>query len=132
MALAITANGPVEVSFSGTISITDPTGIESPLIKIIPVLVENMSAVDFGQAQIGITPSPVALPIIPTQLFYARNLDTKATLTVTWTPVGASSAEILVVQPGGILFFFNPASGITALSVVASADPITVDYVLAG
>jgi len=132
MALAITATGVLEVSFGGTVSIIDPTGIESPLMKVIPVLVANMSAVDFGQGQIGTTLSPVTLPAHRTQLFYAKNLSSSATLTITWTPSGAVSAEIMVIQPGGILFFFNPASGITALSIVASAANTTVDYVLAG
>jgi hypothetical protein len=38
----------------------------------------------------------------------------------------------MIIQPGGMLFFFNPANGITALTVQASVANLPVDYVLAG
>jgi len=132
MALTITASGPIQVNFNGQVSLTDPTNVQAPLIKIIPTLVANMNASDFGQTVLGTTPTVVTLPANPTQLLYARNLSPTATITFTWTPVGSTSAEIMILQPGGVLFFFNPANGITALTVTASAANIPVDYVLAG
>jgi hypothetical protein len=137
MALSITLNGPMQVGFGGglgggSISFTDSSGIQAPLSKIIPVLTANMTASQFGQATIGTTLSPVTLPISPTQLLYAKNESPTNTLTLTWTPVGAVSAEIMVIQPSGFMLFFNPTGGITALSVIASGAGTVVDYVLAG
>jgi hypothetical protein len=112
--------------------LNDSSGIQAPLSKIIPVLIASMSASTFGQAALGVVSAPVSLPANPTQLLYARNLSTVNTITFTWTPVGKISADILVLQPGGLLFFFSPGGGISALSVVASAANTSVDYLLAG
>jgi hypothetical protein len=132
MSFTVTLAGPTQASLNGLFTFIDTTNIQAPLSKVIPTLVANLSAAIFGEGAIGTSSTPVTLPINPTQLFYARNLSLSATITITWTPVGASSAEILVIQPGGMLFFFNPGSGISALSVVASAAGTIVDYILAG
>lgn len=132
MALTFTASGPIQVNFNGTVSLIDPSGLQSPLSKIIPTLVANMNASTFGETTLSTTPLVVTLPANPTQLLYAKNLSLTNTITFTWTPVGAVSAEIMVVQPGGVLFFFNPVNGITALTVVASGVNTLIDYVLAG
>jgi len=133
MALTISATGgPIQVNFNGVVSLTDPTNIQAPMEKIIPTLVANMSASTFGQALLTTGANPVTLPASPTQLLYAKNLSTTATITFTWTPVGSASAQIMILQPGGILFFFNPSNGITALTVAASVANTPIDYVLAG
>lgn len=133
MALVITEAGPVQISFSGgVISFTDPASAQAPINKLIPVLTANMNACTFGQASLAASLTPVTLPASPTQLLYAKHLGVAGTITFTWTPVGSGSAQIMVIQPGGLLFFFNPANGITALSVQASLANTPVDYVLAG
>jgi hypothetical protein len=131
-ALVISTNGAVEVNFNGNVILVDPAGVQAPLSKIIPPLVANMSASTFGQALLSTTVIVVTLPASPTQLLYAKHLGLTGTITFTWTPVGSASVQIMVIQPGGMLFFFNPTNGITALSVQASVANVPVDYVLAG
>lgn len=133
MALVISETGPVQVSFtSGVISFADPANSQAPIYKAIPALVANLNACTFGQATLSASLTPVTLPASPTQLLYAKHLGASGTITFTWTPVGSSSAQIMVIQPGGLIFFFNPTGGITALSVQASVANTPVDYVLAG
>lgn len=132
MALSISTNGPIQVNLAGNFTFTDLTNVQAPLSKIIPQLLANMTASSFGQATIGTTLIPVTLPITPTQLAYARNLSQSNTLTISWTPLGGVSAVITTLQPNGIIFFFNPSSGISALSVVSNAAGTLIDYVLAG
>jgi hypothetical protein len=130
--LAISTNGPANVSFSGGIAIQDASGVQFPLSKIIPLLTASMSASTFGQASLGTSPAVVTLPANPTQLLYAKNLSTTNSITFTWTPAGVVSVEVLVLQPGGVIFFFSPSGGISALTVVANAAGTPVDYLLAG
>ena len=133
MSLVISETGPVQISFSsGVISFADPANTQAPIYKAIPVLTENMNACTFGQALLATGATPVTLPASPTQLLYAKHLGASGTITFTWTPAGSGSAQIMILQPGGMLFFFNPANGITALTVQASVANLPVDYVLAG
>jgi hypothetical protein len=133
MSIVITETGAVQVNFSsGVISFTDPVSAQAPIFKAIPPVTANMTACTFGQASLTTSLTPVTLPISPTQLLYGKHLGVSGTITFTWTPVGAVSVEIMVIQPGGVIFFFNPANGITALSVQASVANTPIDYVLAG
>jgi hypothetical protein len=133
MALSITLAGTTQVSLSNaSFNFSDITGIQQPIQKLIPSLFQNMGNVVFGEATIGTTSVSVTLPASPTQLLYAKNLSASQTITITWTPQGATSAEVAVLQPNAMIFFFNPGAGITALSVVASAAGAVIDYVLAG
>jgi hypothetical protein len=133
MSVVITETGAVQVDLSGAvISFVDPANTQAPIYKQIPALVTNMNAATFGQALLPASLLAVTLPASPTQLLYAKHMGISGTITFTWTPVGSGSAQIMVLQPGGMLFFFNPANGITALSVQASIANIPVDYVLAG
>jgi hypothetical protein len=133
MSLVITETGAVQVDLSdAVISFVDPANTQAPIYKRIPQITANMNACTFGQASLPTGVTPVALPASPTQLLYAKHLGTTGTLTFTWTPVGSGSAQIMIIQPGGMLFFFNPANGITALTVQASVANLPVDYVLAG
>jgi len=132
MGLTINTTGAVNVELTGSFTFVDPTGYQSNLTKIIPELIASLSASQFGQAAVGTSPTPITTPATPCQLFYLKNLSASFTLTVTWTPVGQSSAVVQVVQPGGIIFFFNPGNGISALSVQATGGVANVDYVMAG
>jgi hypothetical protein len=133
MSVVITETGAVQVDLSNAvISFVDPANTQAPIYKRIPELITNMNAATFGQASLAASLTPVTLPASPTQLLYAKHLGVAGTITFTWTPVGSGSVQIMVIQPGGMLFFYNPANGITALSVQASLPNTPVDYVLAG
>jgi hypothetical protein len=133
MSLVITETGAVQVDLSNAvISFVDPANTQAPIYKRIPELVTNMNAATFGQALLATGSTPVTLPASPTQLLYAKHLGVSGTITFTWTPVGSGPVQVMVIQPGGMLFFFNPANGITALTVQASVANLPVDYVLAG
>lgn len=133
MSVVITETGAVQVNFaSGIVSFVDPANAQAPIYKAIPSLTANMSACTFGQALLTTSATPVTLPISPTQLLYGKHLGVSGTITFTWTPSGGASATIIVIQPGGMIFFFNPANGITALTVQASVANTPIDYVLAG
>lgn len=133
MSVVITETGAVQVNFSnGTMSFVDSTTAQAPIVKTMPSVTASLTNCTFGQASLGTGATPVTLPASPTQLLYAKHLGATGTITFTWTPVGSSSAQVMVIQPGGMLFFFNPANGITALTVQASVANIPVDYVLAG
>jgi hypothetical protein len=137
MSIQISTTGSAQTGVSGNIVLTDSSGVQQPLLKAFLSVFATLNASTFGQATIGTSPVSVTLPASPTQLLYAANLQTgKAgstnTLTITWTPQGGTSAQIMVLQPQSVLFFFNPGAGITALSVVASGANTVVDYLLAG
>lgn len=131
MSLTISTSGTAAVSLNGSFTFEDPTGVQSPLSKVIPAIISNLNAVTFGQAVVTTTPLVVSLPASPTTLLYVKNLSVAGILTFTWTPQGGTSVATIQVGPGGTLFFFTPGTGITALSVVASVNT-TVDYVLGG
>ena len=133
MSIVITEGGSVQVSLKGAvISFTDPTNTQAPIYKVIPTLLQTMSSCIFGQSTLSAGLTAVTLPITPTQLLYAKYLGTTGTITFTWAPTEAGSVEVMVLQPGGVIFFFNPADGISSLSVNASVANTPVDYVLAG
>jgi hypothetical protein len=132
MSLTISTSGACSVGLTGEFEFTDPTGVQSPLSKVIPALLATLNAVSFGQAIVGTSPFAAVLPATPSQLFYMKNLSTTGVVTVTWTPQGGASATILNVEPGGIIFFFDPGAGISALTVISTVNNTTVDYVLAG
>jgi len=132
MSLTINTTGAVNVSLTGSFSFVDPTGFQSPLSKAIPAIVNQMSACSFGQASVGIAGFQAVLPANPTQLLYCKNISTSGVVTFTWTPVGGASTIVANLEPGGIIFFFNPGAGISALSVSSTVNNTLVDYVLAG
>jgi hypothetical protein len=135
MSLVITEAGSVQINFSsGVMAFTDPAvpPAQAPIYKLIPSLTANMNACTFGQALLPASLTVVTLPASPTQLLYAKHLGIAGTITFTWTPVGSGSAQVMILQPGGMLFFFNPTNGVTTLSVQASLANTPVDYVLAG
>ena len=80
----------------------------------------------------GTSPTSVSLPGSPTNFVYIRNLSTTANLTVSWTPNGGSSNEVILLEPTSFLILDenNASAGITALSVTASAATTPAEYIL--
>jgi hypothetical protein len=78
----------------------------------------------------------ISLPIIPTTEVYIKNIDSVATLTVTWTPnTGGSDVTVTVLYPGDqIILWQNPGgatAGIITLEIAASSAGY-VEYFLGG
>lgn len=124
-----------QISFAGTITITDPVTGTVTLVKIVSSVLATGTVSSFAEGLlIGTSPVTISLPINPTQFVYIRNSHATQTLQVTWTPNGGSSAIVDVLQPGSFLILSeqNLVSGISALSVVANGTATPIDYVLAG
>jgi hypothetical protein len=122
----------VTVQCSAVITITDNLTGSVQLQK--PVLGSYTGTVSsFAQSVlIGTSPVTITLPGSPTNFVYIKNLSGTATLTITWTPNGGASNVVITLQPGGfeILDESIVGSGITALSVTASATSTPIEYVL--
>lgn len=121
-------------SVSGTLALTDNLAGSVQLQKTLSLSFLGTVA-EYSQSQ-SISTSPVTLtiPQSPAQFLYLKNLSTTATLSVTWTPTGGGSLAVLTLQPGAAIIFVetNVTSGITALSVTASAPATLIEYVLLG
>jgi hypothetical protein len=83
----------------------------------------------------------VALPISPAQVVYVKNTSSTQVITVKWTYQGGSLAKTIDLGPGSAVLIFEggaislagvAAGGITALTLIASADGASVEYFLAG
>jgi hypothetical protein len=121
-------------TLSGNITMTDNLSGSVQLVKAL--IFQYLGTIfSYSQSQnVGTSPTTLTLPVSPTQFLYIKNLSTTATVTVTWTPDGGSSASIIVLQPGGMITYVesNTTSGITALSVTASAASTPIEYILLG
>lgn len=78
----------------------------------------------------------IALPATTVLQLVLTNTHASARITVTWTPTGGASAVTQVLGPGASVAFWHvtntTGSGITALSVQASAVNATFDMFLGG
>jgi hypothetical protein len=125
---------PITGALNGNITMTDNL---SGSVQLTKALVFQYLGTIFDYAQglaIGTSPTALSLPLSPTQFLYVKNLSTTATVTVTWTPNGGSTAPIITLQPGATIIYVetNTTSGITALSVTASAVATPIEYILLG
>lgn len=121
-------------TYNGTLALTDNLAGSVQLQKLLNISFLGTIS-EYSQNQLfGTSPTSIALPISPVQFFYIKNLSTTATVAVTWTPTGGSSAAIQTLQPGAVLMFSQTGSsgGITALSVTASAASTPTEFVLLG
>lgn len=78
----------------------------------------------------------IPLPIAKTVQVYIRNIDPTNSVTVTWTPTPGVTASIITLYPGDqIILWQNTtgvSAGISALSVLASANFCLIEYFLGG
>jgi hypothetical protein len=125
---------PITGALNGNITMTDNL---SGSVQLTKALVFQYLGTIFDYAQglaVGTSPTTLSLPLSPTQFLYIKNLSTTATVTVTWTPNGGSTATIITLQPGSTIVYVetNATSGITALSVTASALATNIEFILLG
>lgn len=92
---------------------------------------------------ISVPNSAQSVTLTPATIFgmYIRNLSATASVQVTATPTGGSSAVIGVISPGGIFLVASPAAGsapvtatpgYTAVSLFASAAATPVEFCAIG
>jgi len=85
---------------------------------------------------VGAAPVAVTLPTTNVLQVVVKNTHATLKLTVTWTPQGGASAIVAVLEPGGIVVLWNPATsataGITALTLTGSGAGVTVELFLGG
>src|SRR6516164_3053089 len=125
----------ISVNASAGVSISDTVTNNLTFVKTITALITSLST--WTQAEtinIGTGATSITLPIAAVQTVYIRNTHASQTLTVTWTPNGGASAVVCTLQPNSwiLLSESNTTSGITALSLQASAANTPVEYILAG
>lgn len=121
-------------TYNGTLALTDNLAGSVQLQKLLNISFLGTIS-EYSQSQsIGTSPTSITLPISPVQFLYIKNLSTTATVTVTWTPNGGSSAAIQTLQAGAVILFSQTgtAGGITALSLTASAASTPIEFVLLG
>lgn len=123
----------VQAQFISTVSLTDNLTGSIQLQKQINLSYSGIVS-EFAQSQtIGTSPVTIVMPGVPVEFLYLKNLSTSATITVNWASVEVgSSTQILVLQPGSFILFLesNAVSGITAMTLTASASGTTVEYIL--
>lgn len=125
---------PISGALTGFITLTDNLSGSVQLQKALNLQFLG-TIFEYSQSQnVGTSPTTLSLPLSPTQFLYIKNLSPTATVTVTWTPTGGASNPVLTIQPGGAITYVesNTTSGITALSVTASALLTPIEYVLLG
>lgn len=119
---------------TGTITMTDNLSGSVQLQKALSFQYVG-TIFDYAQGLVvGTSPTSLTLPLSPNQFLYIKNLSTANSVTVTWTPNGGSSNPVLTIQPGATIIYVetNTTSGITALTVTASANNTSIEYILLG
>jgi hypothetical protein len=136
----------VSIQLLGQLIATDSSTGTVPFRKQINLTMLGTAFEETQGLVIGTTPVTITLPITPTQVVYIGNLHPTNTITVTWTPNGGTSAVVQTIGPvtqqanpqpatQGILLINNNAigaTGITALSIVASAASTPIELMLGG
>lgn len=124
----------VTATTSGTQTLLDSTANTTSLTKQLSASFVGSASTIAQQVNIGTGATPIALPVAQTNYVYIKNLSGAATVTVTWTPQGGASNPVITLQPGGYIEFVEPVtgSGISALSLIASAPATPVEYWLLG
>ena len=122
-------------TLTGTITVIDSSSGTQPFQKQLSNLFFTGNVSEIANSfTVGSSPTSVSLPVSPCQFVYVKNLAPSATITVTWTPNGGSSNPVATLEPSGVIFLINTASGagITALSLEASLASTPCEYVLLG
>lgn len=129
----------INIQLFGSIQIADSAQGSSPLVKQFANLaVQGSTFTETNQQIIGTSPVSLTLPISPAVFVYIKNLSPSATVTVTWTPNGGSSAVIQTLNSVGTgspvtsSFMISAGVGVSALSVSASAVNTPIEYILGG
>lgn len=127
----------VTASITGNITLTDSVTGTVPLSKALANLSFTGISSEFSQSfMVGTSPTDIDIPTTYTQFVYLKNVAPSNTVTVTWTPSGGSSAAVATLQAGSAIILCgsntSTASGITDLSITASANNTPIEFVMAG
>jgi hypothetical protein len=136
----------VSIQLLGQLIATDSSTGSVPLRKQINLTMLGTAFEETQGLVIGVTPVNITLPITPCQVVYIGNLHPTNTVTVTWTPNGGTSAVVQTIGPvtqqanpqpatQGIVLINNNAigaTGITALTIVASGAFTPIELMLGG
>jgi hypothetical protein len=123
----------VTAQTQGQLTLTDSAASTTQLSKILTGTFTGTESSVGQSVLIGTSSFPIALPTNPIHKLYIKNLSGVATVTVTWTPTGGSTATILTLQPSDYIDLVSSgASGISLLSVVASAVSTPIEFWLLG
>ena len=125
----------ITVTLQGQIVITDGTSGAVALQKQVSAVMIVGSA--YSQAQsliVGTLSTVIALPVIPIQFVYIKNLHGIQSVAVTWTTPANGSNPVITLEPGAMLIFSetNPGAGITAMSLQASGSSTPVEMIVGG
>jgi len=66
----------------------------------------------------------ITLPASTCFIGYVKNLTANVNLTVAWTAVGASGSSTMLLLPGGVFIYFQPATsggGFTAMTLTGAS-----------
>jgi len=126
----------ITASITGTIKVTDNLTNSVALSKPVNNAYTG-ELFTYGQSVIvGTGAYTVPLPITPIEFLYVKNLSANAgtTITVTWTPVGGSSANVITLDPGALIIFSEviTTNGISALSLISNQAGTPVEFIIAG
>lgn len=125
----------ISATISGNIKITDNLTGSTSLTKVLNNTFTG-TIQSYGQSVIiGTGSSVITLPISPIEFLYIKNLSATAgtTVTVTWTPNGGTSANIITLDPGALIILSEVvANGITALTLISNTAGTPVEFILAG
>jgi len=121
---------------SASIVVSDATLSPPPQIVVrslnSPTLAGTTVFYDpFLQAASGGT--TVTLPAATCFIGYVKNLSSATNLTVAWTAVGASGSSSMLLLPGGVFIYFQPATsggGFTAMTVTAASGTCSCEVLV--
>lgn len=122
-------------SATGNVTLSDNVSGSTTFSKVLnSVVTGDLSS--FAQSlPVGTSATTLSIPNSLAQFVYIKNLSSIAanTVTVTWTPGGGSSATVITLDPGGVLILAeNGVSGISAMSILATAVNTPVEFLLVG
>lgn len=122
---------------SATLVVSDATLSPPPQIVIRQLNNPTLNGTSvfydpFLQAASGGT--AITLPAATCFIGYVKNLNSGSTnLTVAWTAIGASGSSTMLLLPGGVFIYFQPATGgggFTAMTVTASAGTCSCEVLV--
>jgi hypothetical protein len=123
----------VTATTQGQLTLIDSAASTTQLSKVLTGTFTGTESSIGQSVLIGTSATPLALPVNPIHKLYLKNLSGTATVTVTWTPQGGSTATILTLQPSDYIDLVSSgASGISVLSVTASAVSTPIEFWLLG
>lgn len=122
-------------SATGNVTLSDNVSGSTTFSKVLnSVVTGDLSS--FAQSlPVGTSATTLSIPNSLAQFVYIKNLSSISgtTVSITWTPTGGTSQDIITLDPGGVMIFAEGGfNGITAMSLSASAASTPVEFLLVG